>query len=88
VPVIGFSQAYVRAGALAAVHSTANQIGRQAGEWIAELAHTDNWQLGTPRYPRYYSVAVNTQVAQSLNLNVRNENVLLQQLQQLENKSP
>lgn len=88
VPVIGFSQAYVRAGALAAVHSTAKQIGRQAGEWIAELVNTDNWQLGPPRYPRYYSVAVNTQVAQSLNLNVSNENVLLHLLQQLENKSP
>lgn len=88
VPVIGFSQAYVRAGALAAVHSTANQIGRQAGEWIAELVNTDNWQLGTPRYPRYYSVAVNAQVAQSLGISLSNENVLHNQLQQLENKSP
>ncbi|MBU2479255.1 MAG: hypothetical protein KKA36_09215 [Gammaproteobacteria bacterium] len=88
VPVIGFSQAYVRAGALAAVHSTAQQIGQQAGEWIVEFTQSENRQLGPPRYPRYYSVAVNTQVAQSLNLSVSSENVLLHQLQQLENRSP
>ncbi len=88
VPVLGFSQAYVRAGALSAVYSTAQQIGRQAGEWIAELSKTSSWQLGIPRYPRYYSVAVNNRVAQSLNLSVSNENVLLHQLQQLENRSP
>jgi ABC-type uncharacterized transport system substrate-binding protein len=88
VPVIGFSQAYVRAGALAAVHSTAQQIGQQAGEWIVEFIHSENRQLGTPRHPRYYSVAVNSQVAQSLNLNINSESVLLHQLQQLENRSP
>lgn len=84
VPVIGFSQAYVRAGALAAVHTTAGQIGTQAGEWIAELANTGHWQLGTPRYPGYYSVAVNAQVAQTLGINVADEGTLLERLNALE----
>ena len=88
VPVIGFSQAYVRAGALAAVHSTAQQIGRQAGEWVAERAHTGSWQLGSPRYPRYYTVAINHSVAQSLGISVGNEDAVLKRLQQLENPLP
>lgn len=86
VPVLGFSQAYVRAGALAAVHSTASQIGAQAGEWIADLANSGRWQLGTPRYPGYYSVAVNAQVAQTLGINVADEDTLLEQLRGLENR--
>jgi ABC-type uncharacterized transport system substrate-binding protein len=86
VPVLGFSQAYVRTGALAAVHSTADQIGAQAGEWIAELANSGRWQLGTPRYPGYYSVAVNAQVAQTLGIKVKDEHTLLEQLRMLEQR--
>lgn len=86
VPVLGFSQAYVRAGALAAVHSTAAQLGTQAGEWIAELAMSGRWELGTPRYPSYYSVAVNTQVAQTLGIAVADERTLLEQLRSLDRR--
>lgn len=81
VPVIGFSRAYVRAGALAAVHSSAQQIGEQAGDWLAELIKNDRWILGIPRYPRYFSVAVNTQVAQSLGIVIPDEAELLEKLQ-------
>lgn len=84
VPVLGFSQAYVRSGALAAVHSTAAQIGTQAGDWIAELAESGRWELGTPRYPSYYSVAVNPQVAQTLGIDIADEDTLLEQLRALE----
>lgn len=80
LPVLGFSQAYVRAGALAAVHSTAWQIGQQAGEWLVELAHTGQWQLGTPRHPAYYSVSVNRQVAKTLGIRVADDDTLLAQL--------
>ena len=88
VPVLGFSRAYVNAGALAAVHSSAQQIGEQAGEWIAALANADRWRLGTPRYPDYYSLSVNTRVAQSLGIKVTDEASLLQQLQALEPPRP
>ncbi|MBI5040633.1 MAG: hypothetical protein HZB57_05380, partial [Gammaproteobacteria bacterium] len=88
VPVLGFSQAYVRAGALAAVHSTARQIGQQAGEWLAELAHSGHWQLGAPRYPAYYSVSVNRQVAQTLGIHVADEDTLLAQLRKKDLAQP
>lgn len=80
VPVLGFSRAYVTAGALAAVHSTAAHIGTQAGEWILELAAGGDWRLGAPRHPRYYSVSVNAQVAQSLGIGVADDGELLEQL--------
>ena len=88
VPVLGFSRAYVNAGALAAVHSSARQIGEQAGEWIAALANADRWRLGAPRYPDYYSLTVNTRVAQSLGINVTDEVSLLQELRALEPPRP
>lgn len=88
IPIIGFSRAYVRAGALAAVYSSAEQIGIQAGEWLAELARTGRWQLGQPRYPMYYSVAVNAQVAQSLGIVIADEQELLAQLKELEQRRP
>lgn len=88
VPVLGFSQAYVRAGALAAVHSTARQIGQQAGDWIAELSQAGQWQLGAPRYPAYYSVSVNRQVAQTLGIHVADEDTLLAQLRKRDTTPP
>jgi putative ABC transport system substrate-binding protein len=80
VPVIGLSRAYVDAGALTAVYSTPEQIGKQAGEillaWPGGRA-----PLPPPQYPRYYKVAVNQRVAASLGLHVESESTLLRELQ-------
>lgn len=77
-PVIAFSQAYVTAGALAAVFSTPSQIARQA----AEIARTlpANAALPAPKYPSYFSVAVNRYVARSLSLEVADEAALYEEL--------
>ncbi len=68
VPVIGYSHAYVRAGALAAVYSTPEQIGKQAGELAAELVKSNHWSLPLSLYPKYFSVDVNSDVARSLGI--------------------
>lgn len=70
VPVIGYSRAYVRAGALAAVYSTPEQIGRQAGELVGGLIKQENWSLPAPLHPRYFSVEINREVARSLGISV------------------
>ncbi len=85
-PVIGFSQAYVRAGALTAVYSTPTQIGQQIAEAM-RLAATKNWKLPAPQYPRYYTITINHQVARSLGLRLPNENDLQFRLQQADNPS-
>jgi len=79
-PVIGFSQAYVKAGALAAVYSTPEQAGRQAGEMLQQVLAGKSWVLPPPEYPKYFSVSLNYQVARSLAINVSDEMALYQQL--------
>lgn len=79
-PVIGFSHAYVKAGALASVHTTPEQVGRQAGDVILRVLGSRATWLPAPEYPRYFSVSVNYQVARSLGLNISDETVLLQHL--------
>lgn len=84
VPVVGFSAAYVKAGALAAVFSTPEQIGRDAAE-IVLAARTDaGWALPVARYPKYFEVAVNRQVGRSLNLKLRDDIDLKRVLEQQE----
>ena len=79
VPVIGFSAAYVRAGALAAVFSSPAQIGTEAGE-IARQVYRGQ-PLGAAKYPKYFSVGINRQVANSLNLVLEEEATLREKLQ-------
>jgi len=83
VPVIGFSHAYVLAGALTAVYSTPAQIGRQGGELVAGIA-AGGWRLPKPQYPKYYTVAVNHQVARSLRIDIDDGPTLQARLRALE----
>jgi putative tryptophan/tyrosine transport system substrate-binding protein len=79
-PVIGFSLAYVKAGALTAVYTTPEQAGRQTGEVILGLPTGRSSPLPSPAYPKYFSVGVNYQVARSLSLSVGDEATLYQKL--------
>jgi putative tryptophan/tyrosine transport system substrate-binding protein len=69
-PLIGYSHAYVAAGALAAVYSTPRQIGRQAGELVAESGGKGTVSMPAQSYPKYFTVEVNQQVAHSLGLTI------------------
>lgn len=82
VPVIGYSAAYVRAGALAAVYSTPRQMGGEAAQIARQV-----WRgtaLPAARYPRQFSVVINRQLAESLGINPPEEAAALQRLQSLE----
>ena len=79
-PVIGYSQAYVKAGALFAAYSMPTQIGRQAGEIIQHLLSAKPGTLPSPQYPKYFSVSVNYQVARSLGIRMEDELVLVEKL--------
>ena len=86
VPLFGFSASYVKAGALAAVFSTASQISQQATEIIASLpAHG---YLPLPQYPRYFTVNVNAQVNRSLSLDVEDESNLMRKLKPATERAP
>jgi len=68
-PLIAYSESYVKAGALLALYSSPEQIGRHAAElvncWVEECG------VGVQKnHPRYFSVQVNNIVARQLGLNV------------------
>jgi len=78
-PVIGYSAAYVRAGALAAVYSTPQQAGKEGGE-IARAVLKGS-ALPASRYPRAFRVGVNRHMAATLGLVVADEETLKDRIQ-------
>ena len=82
-PVFGFSQSYVRAGALAAVYSTSKQLAKQAAE-ISIKSQPLSSTLPPPQVPKYFSVAINYQVARALNIQIADENSINKRLLALE----
>ncbi len=82
-PVFGFSQSYVKAGALAAVYSTTAQLAKQAVEMTARSQQLQNILL-PPQAPKYFSVSINQQVARALNIAPVSEEVVEKKLMFLE----
>lgn len=80
VPVIGFSSAYVRAGALIAAYSTPEDIARHLAEAIRDFLHAGTGALPGPSYPKYFSVAVNRNVARSLGISLPDETDIIRQM--------
>ncbi len=68
IPVMAFSPAYVKAGALVAIYATPNQIGLQTAG-LARLA-LQGAALPAPQYPIEFEITVNDHVARSLGLSV------------------
>jgi putative ABC transport system substrate-binding protein len=81
-PVIGYSAAYVRAGALAAAYSAPRQIGAEAAQLVRQTLR--GVPLPEPRHPRSFSIAINQALAQSLNLNLPDEATVQQRVQSQE----
>ncbi len=75
VPVIGFSQGLVKAGAVAAVYSTPAQIGAQGGQ-IARQWRLGEGDLPPPRHCDDYAIALNPHVARSLGLRLPEESAI------------
>ncbi len=81
VPVIGYSKALAKAGALASLYSSPEQIGREAAELINRHG---NYGVGDAIKPHYFSVTINRWVAKSLHIDAPREEFIMQRLQQLE----
>lgn len=64
--VVGFSESFVTAGALASTYSTVEDIIVQVREMLVEYATSG--RLSNPQFPKYFRVATNDHVARSLNL--------------------
>jgi len=82
VPLVAYSRAYVRAGAMMAVYSKPEQYAQQAAE-IALNAINGGRQLPAPQYPKYFSVDVNHSVAHSLGIDLKPVKQIEQQLRSM-----
>lgn len=74
-PVIGYSKAMSRAGAMVSIYSSPAQIGRQSGEIAARTLAGD--KLPRLQWAKYFSVSVNSHVARSLGIEVPEEQAIL-----------
>ncbi|ATE62224.1 ABC transporter substrate-binding protein [Thauera sinica] len=68
-PIFAFSRAYVEAGALAAVFSAPDDVAADVADWVRK-AGTTAGRLPPARPASPFQVAVNRQVARSLNIGV------------------
>ena len=81
VPVVGFSSAYTRAGALLSLHSSPVQLAQQVAD--AALDILSGRPLPAPRGPREFEVSVNRQVARSMGIDVPGDAQLIQGVRQM-----
>lgn len=75
-PMLAYSQAYVEAGALAAVFSSPSDVALDVADWVATQGNGPV-SLPAARSPSRFGVAVNRQVARSLGLNIADDISLL-----------
>jgi len=88
LPLIGFSQSYLDAGATAAVFSTPADLGRQAAEEVLRHLADPDSDPSTPIAPRYYRVGFNAPVARSLGVRLPDADEVVARIADLEGKSP
>lgn len=84
IPVVGFSRAYTDAGALAALHSTPQDTGKDTAHWVKQWLRNPGQALPPPRFNRIFTLSTNPQVALSLGIAELNTESLQQSLIKLE----
>ncbi len=86
IPLVGFSSAYVKAGAICAVFSSPAQFATQAGMVILKFIETG--ALPPAQYPKFFEIAVNDRVAQSLAINIKSPSELARSMSTFRKRKP
>lgn len=92
IPVIAFSETYVKSGALASISSSPDDIGRQAAEYIASLLAQpgpltiNQSDINQINYPKSFTVHVNRKIAEQLDMTIPDTEVLEKQIGKTANK--
>jgi putative ABC transport system substrate-binding protein len=79
IPLVGLSQAYVNAGALCAIFSTPEQLAAQASTEVILFAQTRH--LPGPQSPAFFTIAVNREVARTLDITIKSPDSLHMQIE-------
>jgi len=72
-PVIAYSASYVKAGALAAVYSTPQQIAKQAANTLIKIFSSKSEFPQEDAHPKYFEISINKNVAKSLGIPIFSE---------------
>ena len=83
IPVIGYSNRYIDAGALASIFSTPEQIGQQTAELVIDQLRNPTAILPF-EFPKYYVVRINDKVKRSLGFSQLDETEISHSLKELE----
>ena len=70
-PLIAYSESYVKAGALMAIFSTPEQMGKQTAEMVNCIIDKCRKHPDEKTYPKYFSVKVNKFVARQLGFEIK-----------------
>lgn len=77
--VIGPSRPFVSAGSLASTYTSSEQFLQQLGAMVG--VYLQHQRLAPPQYPKFYRIAINSQVATSLGLRPPDEKTLYERMQ-------
>lgn len=81
-PLVMFAKSYVKAGAVAAVFSTPEQMGQQVAEYVVCLRDDCQRLVHSQKhYPNNFAVSVNRHVARLLEISVPGDQLLRQHIQ-------
>jgi len=87
-PVIGFSNNFVKAGALASIHSNPEQITSSIYNLIKQYYENNNHFKKTINYPEEFDISINKQVFRALNLTIPDIEILKKSLTAKSNTLP
>jgi ABC-type uncharacterized transport system substrate-binding protein len=80
-PVMAYSAALAKSGAIMALYATPEQQGDEAARWLSDSWSNGGFRLGAPRYPRRFTISVNSTVARSLDISLPSVDVLTRKLE-------
>jgi ABC-type uncharacterized transport system substrate-binding protein len=79
VPTVGFSPAYVRAGAAIGLYATPTMIGTQTGQMVRRILASGNWPQAQP--PDDFEIGVNSPVIRALGIDLADPAALKKRLE-------
>lgn len=68
IPIIGFSHSYTKAGALASIFTSPENISRQSLEWLNDYLAVNRLPAWQELSPQYFTITVNSRVMGALGL--------------------
>jgi len=84
LPIISYSPAHVKSGALASIYSSPRDIGRHLAALLPEINRKHDNLGKALRFARYFSLTTNERVAYSLGLDLTDPETVTRRLEEIE----